>query len=454
MVSVNPLKIKIAARCYQHQTAIHATDQKANHTNPIISILDWPFMYNHERIDFMAKRANGEGSFYFDEKKQLYRAMILTPAGNRLTKSSKDEDIVKDWLNEQRLLIGRNQHVEPSNLTLYIWLQSWVETYAKPKIRQRTYEGYTSQIYHTEPLWNMPIQKITPNHLQNLYNNMQEEGFSGETRKKVHQMIRSALRRAVINKYLQSNPADLVDTPKVVREEIQVFTPAEIELLLSHAKKDRFYPLLLLAVTTGIRLGELLGIRWQDIDLNNNEIFIRQTLQISNKKGIIFEPPKTKNSVRKISIPPQTVAALKDYKKRWAESRLLHSGNDDLAFVTNKHNPITPQNFLKRFWNKLQLHIEFSINNFIAKPMSVKKTYEVILEECRQNKDWKRFHSKNFHTLRHTFATTLLANGVPITDVSRALGHARVSTTLDIYSHAIPENSRLIAERIAHALLK
>lgn len=402
----------------------------------------------------MSRRQNGEGTFYFDEKKHLYRAMIITPAGNRLTKSSKDEDIVKDWLNEQRLLIGRNQHVEPSALTLYNWLYSWVETYAKPKIRQRTYEGYTSQIYHTETLWHVPIQKITPNQLQSLYNEMQEEGFSGETRKKVHQMIRNALRRAVINKYLQSNPADLVDTPKVLREEVQVFTRKEIDQLLSHAKESRYYPMLLMAVTTGVRLGELLGLRWQDIDLINHEIFIRQTLLQSSKKGIIFEPPKTKNSKRRISIGPQTVNVLKEYKKKWSESRLLHPGDDDLAFVTKEHTPISPQHFLKRFWNKLQLHLEFAMNNYVAKPMSVKKPYETILEECRQQKSWQRFPAKNFHTLRHTFATTLLADGVPITDVSRALGHARVSTTLDIYSHAIPENSRIIAERIAYALLK
>ncbi len=410
----------------------------------------------------MAKRQNGEGTLYYDEKKQLYRAMIVTPSGKRKTKSSKDEGIVKDWLNEERLLIGRNQHIEPSSLTLYDWLRTWVDTYSKPNIRQRTFEGYSSQIDHTEPLWDMPLQKITPNHLQKLYNDMQEEGFSGETRKKVHQMLKKALRRAVINRYIQNNPAELVDTPKVVRDEIQVFTSKEIDLLLTNAKTNRFYPMLLLAITSGIRLGELLGMRWKDIDLTNAEIFVRQTLQVSNKKGIIFEPPKTKNSKRKINIPAETVFALKEHKKIWNESRLQNPSTNiseddprhDLAFVTAKHTPISPQNFLHRFWNRLQMQIEFGLNEFEAKPMSVKKPYEVILEECRSRPDWKRFNHRNFHALRHTFATTLLANHVPITDVSRALGHARVSTTLDIYSHAIPENRQIIADKIAHAFLR
>lgn len=410
-----------------------------------------------------SKRPNGEGTLYFDEQKQLHRAMIVTPGGKRMTKSSKDEGKVKDWLNEQRLLIGRNQHVEPSTLTLYQWLYTWTETYKKSKVRQRTYEDYSSTIIHTESIWHIPIQKITPDHIQGLYNDMEEEGFSGQTRKKVHRVLKNSFRRAMINRLVQNNPIELVDTPKAIHKEIEIFTPQEVGLLLSHAKANRFYPMLLLAITTGVRLGELLGIRWRNIDLlTNQEIFIRQTLQSSNKKGLIFEPPKTKNSKRRISIPPETVLALKDYKKLWNESRLKYPVGDmpeddpryDLAFITSKHTPISPQNFLNRFWTRLQMQIEFSLNNFTAKPMSVKKSYETILKECRQSPDWKQFKYRNFHSLRHTFATTLLANGVPITDVSRALGHARVSTTLDIYSHAIPENNKLISEKISYALLQ
>jgi len=114
-------------------------------------------------------------------------------------------------------------------------------------------------------------------------------------------------------------------------------------------------------------------------------VHVRQTLQSTNKKGIIFEPPKTKNSKRRITIPLQTTEALKEYEKLWDESRKNYPGEDDLVFVTNKHSPLSPQNFLRRFWNRLQMDVEFAMNDFIPKPM-------------------------------------------PITDVSRALGHARVST--------------------------
>lgn len=403
----------------------------------------------------MAKRANGEGTIYFDEKKQSYRAMLVTPAGKRMTKSSKDESIVKDWLNEQRLLIGRNQHVEPSALTLYQWLVTFVETYAKPKVRQRTYERYESLISHTEMLWHIPIQKVMPTHLQTLYNAMLEEGFSGETTKKVHQLLNSAFHRAQINKYLQSNPAELVDTPKVVRKEIEIFTSKEVELILDQAKLSKYYPFLVLAFTSGMRLGELLGLRWQDIDMKNNQISVNQNLQVSNKVGIIFEPPKTKNSKRKITIPAQTIAALKEHKKLWSKSKLKNpdAPYPDLVFVTSKHTPLLPQNFLRRFWKRVQIDVEFKLNKFEANPMSVKQKLDDIVSDCRKRKNWQQFNRRNFHVIRHTYATTLLAAGVPIIDVSRSLGHARVSTTLDIYGHAIPENKQIIADKIANAFL-
>ncbi|MFA6850445.1 MAG: tyrosine-type recombinase/integrase, partial [Selenomonadaceae bacterium] len=176
----------------------------------------------------------------------------------------------------------------------------------------------------------------------------------------------------------------------------------------------------------------------------------------TNKIGIIFEPPKTKNSKRKITIPLQTITALKEHKKEWSQSKLKNPDAlyPDLVFVTSKHTPLLPQNFLKRFWKRVQIDVEFKMNKFEAKPMSVKQTLDDILSACRKRKDWQQLTRRNFHVIRHTYATTLLAAGVPIIDVSRSLGHARVSTTLDIYGHAIPENKQVIADEIANAFLK
>jgi integrase len=408
------------------------------------------------------KRPNGEGSFFFDEKKQLYRGMVTTPAGRRLTKASKSEEVVKDWLNEQRLLVGRNQHIEPTGITLGQWLQLWLNNYNKQSVRQRSYESNESSIEHFDTIGNIQLSKLTPLNIQSLYNDLREEGYAASSIQKYHSVLVSALKQAIINKHLNTNVAQLVKPPKIVKEEIEIFTESEIDLLLTTAKDNRYYPALLLAITTGMRRGEVLGIRWRDIDLDNKSLFVRQNLQSTQKKGIIFEPPKTEAGKRKIPLPEKTVKALTEYKKVWNESYLKHKKkedvkkreNSDLVFVTGLHTPITPRNFTDRFWEHLQMFVEFDINNFVAKPMSEKKKYKVILEECRKREDWKIFNSKNFHALRHTYATTLLASGVPVTDVSKVLGHAKVSTTYDIYSHAMPKNLNMIADKIALAFLK
>lgn len=409
------------------------------------------------------KRPNGEGSFYYDEKKQLYRAMVVTPAGKRLTKASKDVEVVKDWLNEQRLLVGRNQHVEPSALTLSQWLGMWLETYSKPNVRQRSYESNQNTISHFDSIGNIPLQKLTAVNIQTLYNDLQEEGYAASSIHKYHSVLVSALKQAIINKHINLNVAQLAKPPKIVKDDLEIFTDNEIETLLTVAKKDRFYPALILAVTTGMRLGEVLGIRWRDIDLDNGFLFVKQNLQATKAKGIIFEPPKTKAGLRKIPLPEKTVIALKEYKKRWSESYLKYKKKDDiekkqnsdLVFVTNVHTPIIPRNFISRFWDKLQIKAEFYINNYQPHPLSTKEKIPVTLERYRSTIDgWKIFNHKNFHALRHTYATRLLSSGVPITDVSKVLGHAKVSTTLDIYSHAIPENFGLISEKISLAFLR
>lgn len=317
---------------------------------------------------------------------------------------------------------------------------------------------------------------------------MEDEGYSGETRKKVHNLLHSAFKQAQKNRLIQSNLVELVTPPKVTRDEIQIFSQAEIDLLLTVAKKFRLYPALLLAVTTGMRLGEILGVRWKDIDLTNGIVHVRQNLQLSNLKGIIFEPPKTEKGKRKIPLPEKTILALREYKKVWSESKIKNSSSicpvceatckstknkdgtitytcpdcshswvkaDDLVFVSTEHTPVHPKNFNIRFWHRILIDAEFTQNKMADfNPQSAKIKRTEMLEKCRLEKeDWKQIPFRNFHALRHTYATTLLASGVPIVDVSRVLGHAKVSTTLDIYGHAIPENSKIIADKIAKAFL-
>ena len=335
----------------------------------------------------------------------------------------------------------------------------WLPNYHQPNVRQRTYERTKSLIKHAKTIGDTPLRALTPDNLQSLYNAMAAAGFSGNTIHKVHVMLYSALQRAVINRYVLQNVATMVEPPKFEKKEIEVFTTADVSLLLSAAADHRHYPLLPLAFTSGMRLGELLGLRWQDII--GNEIFVRQTLQRTVEKGFIAGPPKTNAGKRKIPVPAGTIAALEKHRKWWAESRLAHPTNDDdpfkdLIFVNKNHSPLSPQKFLTDFWGKLQVMAEFKMNKVEPKPMSEHKPLKTILERHRKDKErkepWQVFPQKNFHSIRHTFATTLLANlpaGKSIADISKVLGHSKVSTTLDLYSHYMPENKNALADAIS-----
>jgi integrase len=147
------------------------------------------------------------------------------------------------------------------------------------------------------------------------YNDLREEGYKAASIQKYHSVLVSALKQAIVNQHITSNVAQLVKPPKIIKDEMEIFTEDEIDLLMTVAKDNRYYAVLILAITTGMRRGELLGIRWRDIDMENKTLFVRQNLQSTQKKGIIFEPPKTEAGRRKIPLPEKTIAVLEKYKK-------------------------------------------------------------------------------------------------------------------------------------------
>ncbi|HMM20595.1 MAG TPA: tyrosine-type recombinase/integrase [Selenomonadales bacterium] len=354
----------------------------------------------------MAKqRSKGEGTFYFDEIKQLYRAMITTPAGNRLTKSSKNEEIVSDWLNEQRLLVGRRQHIEPHNITLGDWIDEWLETYAKPSVRPRTYDRYKSLLAHTSTLQKTRLTSLIPAHFQKLYNSLST--LSGTTRKHIHYCLSGCLEQAVINRLLYSNPIKAVEAPKATTKEIETFTAEELDAIRKAAESDVHGLVIFIATNTGMRLSEILALTWKDIDLKKNTISIKNTVHYSISAGTRIEDPKNQYSKRTISIDKALALKIKEHKLKYASQTYL--------FMSQAGNNVTPHNFLRWHYDKIRT---------------------------------KAGVTKGFHALRHTHATELIAAGVPLPDVSRRLGHSRISTTMDIYAHVIPKNDEKMINTI------
>lgn len=357
------------------------------------------------------RRTDGEGTIYYVESKKLWQAMLRTPAGKRITKASKSKEIVQDWLNEQRLAMCRGTLIEQTNITVGEWFNEYLTVYAKNNVRPRSYERYRSLLAHAEPLFDLKLNAVLPAHLQALYNNLMQD-LSSQTVKHIHFCMSGAFRQAIINNLMRVNPCTNVKTPAVQKEEAEIFTDNEIRLLLSEAQKHRNPLIVLLAYSTGMRLSELLALTIGDIDFKKQTIDIHRTIHRSmDKKGIYFAEPKNKTSKRRISIPSEVMISIKEHL------RLLGNLNTNQMLFT------TPD----------------------GRPYHASSYTCTIFKAIRRNTGI----TKSFKSFRHTHASMLLRAGVPIQDVSRRLGHAKISTTLDIYSHCLPSADAAIADKVS-----
>ncbi len=410
----------------------------------------------------MARRRNNEGSISYETARDSYKALLYLDDGRRISKRFKSESDAKNWLDDQRYMLRKGKFIEPSSITLGDWLLEYLEVYAQGNIRQRTYERYLSLVNHITTIAETKVQEFTPHALQRLY--AEEMGhLSGETRKKVHNLISLALDQAVANKIIDSNPLKSVKPPKVVREEVETFEKKELAAILKAASGHRNYLVVKLAAETGMRLSELTGLRWMDVEIENNALNVNQTLHYSDTKGYITEAPKSKHSKRRITFPSPTMDLIKKMKP---EAKKQADGKDDdadvvrigasLVFTAENGSPMHPSNF-ERWWLKTQeLTIPecVTINEKISKLTSGKRRGTPEYKEVIASAEYKALIAekqklrKKFHALRHTHATWLLAAGVPLIDVSRRLGHSKPSITLDLYGHAMPKLADGMGDRV------
>lgn len=384
------------------------------------------------------KRRNNQGSVYYDEATKKYRAALTMEDGKRISKRFDNEQEAEDWVALKRAEIGLGTFIAPSEVKFGTYIAEWLVTHVEPDVRERTMDRYISLLAHMSPIIEKPVQQITATMLKKLYNGIKVKRVhkdpvtkkkiiemvpaSGETKKKVHNLIQSCLEQARIDRIIQTNPAKDVAAPKVIREEVEIFTDDEINKILSTAKTMRnlsdypehqWYPTVYMAVVTGVRLSELLGLRWMDVQDGN--ILIRQGLHMTESGEFIFEDPKSLASRRKISLPPEYLPILAEHRTRAVKNNPDAFSAESLVFTSLEGTPVNPQNW-QRFWRKL------------LKQAGVEH--------------------KKFHALRHTHATKLLAAGKPIMDVSRRLGHSKPSHTLDLYGHAMPGKDDEIANDI------
>lgn len=370
----------------------------------------------------MAKqRRNYEGTVYYDKLQHSYRVFITTPDGKRFSRRFETRAAAVEWQTEQRHQLQEGTYVAPSDLTVGEWSIQWLTTYKKNAVRQRTFELYAGLAKHLQPISRYRLQELTSFQVQKLYQQLLVN-LSANTVYKIHKLLKDMFKKAVQIDLIARNVMLTVEPPKFEKKEIAVFTADEIQTILStiqsHTRLQRYYPIVLLAASTGMRLGELLALHWADINANDNTIYIQFSVQQSMSFGVTIEKPKTKASVRRIQIPGEVIEVLTELKQH----RLIEDSYG-LCFHTRTGKPIAPRSF-ERFWKALFTK------------------YELGLEY------------KNFHCLRHTHATELLAAGIPLSDVAKRLGHSKQSHTLELYAHAMPRQEKAINAVIEKLYMK
>jgi integrase len=357
----------------------------------------------------MAKRrTKGEGSLFYSDPEECWVAEISLPDGKRQRKRSKKQQIVKDWLLEQRKAVQENRVLPSQQINFSDFLDRFLSDVASHTLQPKTLSNYEYLIEkHIRPdLGKFKLAQIRPDHLQSLYSKKLDSGLSAKTVKHIHALIRRVLNQALKWDLIYRNPAVAVTSPMVTKHPLETLTEEQAKRLLEVAQDHRWYPIYVLALTTGMRQGELLGLRWEDVNFENKTISVCQTVQSIHGRVRIGQP-KTASSRRTIALSSFGLSVLKDYKRE--------TNREGLIFTTSKGTPISPRNLLRHFYK---------------------------VREKAQLPDIR------FHDLRHTAATFLLKENVHPKIVQEMLGHSSIILTLDTYSHIIPDIQKEAANKM------
>lgn len=361
----------------------------------------------------MAKRANGEGSIH-QRNDGRWCASLSVGRGRRKHFLGTSRAEVSRKLTAA--LKGRDDGLPTitERQTVEQFLKNWLEA-VRPSIRERTWVRYEQYVrLHAVPdLGKIPLTRLTPQHLQRLYSDRLKAGLSATTVHHLHAMLHSALDQAVRWTLLPRNVADLVDPPRMLRHDISTLDPGQARLLLDAAAGDRLEALYVLALTTGMREGEILGLKWRDVDFAGSAVEVRGSLQ-RVPSGLVLAEPKTNRSRRHIGLTETALVALRQHRALQAAERLrlgaAWRNEIDLVFVDEVGAPIDATRFLRTSFKPL------------LKAAGLPKI--------------------RFHDLRHSAATLLLGRGIHPKIVSEMLGHSQIAITLDLYSHVTPTMQR------------
>jgi integrase len=345
------------------------------------------------------RRVKGEGSVYRRGDSRII-GEYEDANGKRRYVSGKTKTEVRRKLRE--LLADRDAGIAcySENLTLGGYLDRWLEV-IRGSVRYRTWLRHEQVVrVHLKPtIGGVKLDRLNPLQVQAVYRQKLDSGLSARTVEIVHATLRKALRQAAGWSLVPRSVAEAVTPPRPIRKEITPLTTEQVRTLLQAAKGDKLEALYVLAVTTGMRQGEIIGLRWEDVDLGGGTLRINRSVY----EGVA-SPPKTAAGRRTIRLSERAVLALERHRTNVAGREESVS---EWVFASTKGTPLGHQNLRSRSWKPLLKRAGL--------PYSVR-----------------------FHDLRHTCATLLLSKGVPVKVVSKMLGHGDVGITLAVYQSVLP----------------
>ena len=357
------------------------------------------------------------------------------------TKKDAEVELAKFVTEVQNGLV-----IDGKSLKFYEFTEIWKRDYGSKELAPSTYKRYCRML-ETRLLpyfGHFYINKIKPTDIMKFYDLLEKDTqlvrkkgnngsktkkpLSGKTILEHHRLLRAMLHKAVYWQLIVANPAERVQPPKARKPKRKSYDDEQTKILLENlellSSEDTKYKVaIILTVFTGVRLGELMGLEWQDVDFKNGIISINRSSQYLSDMGVFTKVPKTESSIREIAIPEFIISLLEEYKLWYEEQKSVYGElwtNSDRLFVQADGKPMHPSTISKWF---------------------VKYVGQIGLSVI------------NFHGLRHTNASLLVAQNIDIAVISARLGHAQISTTLDFYVHPLLSHNRKAGYALENLLL-
>ena len=383
----------------------------------------------------MKKRANGDGTLKSRIKngkvvgwRGAITVMTLNGNSKRLWFSGKTRDEVMEKRDKAKVDIAKGLNVIHEKFTVADLLQQWVE-YKKRDTRANTSRDYRDviRLYLAPRIGRIRLERLQTLDVERMVSGLMADGKSAAIAKRSLNILRMALRQAMRWDMIGRNVAENVKPPKVEVQQMLFWSPREVLTFLEIARGHALYPAFFLALFTGMRIGEFLGLRWQDVNLDTGEITVQQTLVVDRKDGadsrgrLGFNAPKSKNGVRVIAINPDVVQVLRDHKAAQDAWRLEVGGSwvdMGLVFATRCGTPSNPRNF--------------------------QRIYDNLLEQSTVS-----LRRIRIHDFRHTAASLMILKGAGPKEVCDTLGHADVAFTMQRYVHLFAQQKRKFALSLA-----